>query len=128
MLVYSGGWLAGFGVIKALIKSKDHVIMDQLSHNCLQEGANAATKNVQKFSHLKQDAMEKKLKETREKDQENSILVVTEGLFSMDADSPDLVAYQRICKKYGAYLLIDSAHDFGQSGQNGKGTWEAQGL
>ena len=46
LLIYSAGWLAGFGVIKALIKQYDHVIMDQLSHNCLQEGANAATGNV----------------------------------------------------------------------------------
>ena len=49
LLIYSAGWLAGFGVIKALIKDQDHVIMDRLSHNCLQEGAMAATKNIHKF-------------------------------------------------------------------------------
>lgn len=42
--------------------------------------------------------MEKLVKEVRSKDPDNAILVVTEGLFSMDSDSPDLVAYQRICK------------------------------
>jgi glycine C-acetyltransferase len=88
----------------------------------------AATKNVTKFSHLDQNAMEKMLKQTRQKDQQNAIMVVTEGLFSMDADSPDLVAYQKICKKYDAYLLVDSAHDLGHIGQNGKGVWEVQGL
>ena len=61
------------------------------------------------------------LKETREKDPDNAILVVTEGLFSMDADSPDLIYYQQITKKYNAYLLIDCAHDFGHLGDNGKG-------
>jgi len=40
----------------------------------------------------------------------------------MDADSPDLIAYQKIAKQYGAYLLIDCAHDFGHIGPNGKGT------
>lgn len=49
LLIYSAGWLAGFGVIKGLVKEDDHIIMDQLSHNCLQEGANAATKKIQKF-------------------------------------------------------------------------------
>jgi glycine C-acetyltransferase len=61
------------------------------------------------------------LRETREKDPDNAILVVTEGLFSMDADSPDIVAYQKAAKQYGAYLLIDCAHDFGHIGPNGKG-------
>lgn len=60
--------------------------------------------------------MEKMLKEVRAKDPNNAILVVTEGLFSMDSDSPDLKAYQRICKLNNAYLLIDCAHDFGHIG------------
>jgi len=46
----------------------------------------------------------------------------------MDSDSPDLVAYQKICKKYDAFLLIDCAHDFGHIGTQGKGVWEVQGL
>lgn len=77
LLIYSAGWLAGFGAIKALIREKDHVIMDQLSHNCLQEGSNAATKNVHKFRHLDHKAMVEVLRKTRENDKENAILVVT---------------------------------------------------
>jgi glycine C-acetyltransferase len=46
----------------------------------------------------------------------------------MDSDSPDLKAYQRITKKYDAYLLIDAAHDFGHLGTNGRGVWEIQDL
>ena len=41
----------------------------------------------------------------------------------MDSDSPDLVAYQKICKKYNAFLLIDCAHDFGHIGEHGRGVW-----
>jgi len=67
--------------------------------------------------------METKLKEVREKNPEAAILVVTEGLFSMDSDSPDLIAYQRICKENKAFLLIDCAHDFGHIGPTGKGVW-----
>lgn len=65
--------------------------MDNLSHNCLQEGANASTKNVIKFNHLDHEALVEALKKTREADSENAILVVTEGLFSMDSDTPNLV-------------------------------------
>lgn len=62
VLIYSAGWLAGFGVIKGLIREHDHIIMDRLSHNCLQEGSMAATKNIHKFDHLDQSQMESKLK------------------------------------------------------------------
>jgi glycine C-acetyltransferase len=46
----------------------------------------------------------------------------------MDSDTADLVLIQQICKKYKAFLLIDCAHDFGSMGENGRGTWELQGL
>lgn len=72
--------------------------------------------------------MIKTLKEVRAKDPNNAILVVTEGLFSMDSDSPDLVAYQKVCKEHNAYLLIDCAHDFGHIGEKGRGFWDVQGL
>lgn len=102
--------------------------MDQLSHNCLQEGSNAATKNIQKFPHLNQEAMVELLKKTRSENPDSGILVITEGLFSMDSDSPDLKFYQKITKQYGAFLLIDCAHDFGHLGEHGRGQWEVQKL
>ena len=58
VLIYPTGWMAGFGAIKGLVREGDFIIMDQISHNCLQEGAFAATKNVRRFEHLNQQAME----------------------------------------------------------------------
>lgn len=60
--------------------------------------------------------MVKLLKETRANNPDSAILVITEGLFSMDSDSPDLKFYQQITKEYDAFLLIDCAHDFGHIG------------
>ena len=65
MLIFATGWMGGFGVIKSLVRSWDHVIMDHVSHNCLQEGAIAATRNIKKFEHLNQNEMLRILKETR---------------------------------------------------------------
>jgi glycine C-acetyltransferase len=121
VLIFPTGWMGGFGIINALIRPTDHIVMDYICHNCLQEGAISATKNLKRFEHLNQDEMERMLRETREQDPDNAILVVTEGLFSMDADSPDLIYYQQVAKKYNAYLLIDCAHDFGHLGPTGKG-------
>src|SRR5476651_2426329 len=48
-------------------------------------------------------------------------MVVTEGLFSMDSDTPDLAALQELCHEYGATLLVDVAHDLGALGEDGRG-------
>lgn len=59
--------MAGFGVIKVLVKANDHIVMDALAHNCLIEGSKAATKNIYKVKHLCNKSMEEKIKEVREK-------------------------------------------------------------
>ena len=121
VVLYPTGWAAGFGVIKGLVRSADHVVMDMLSHSCLQEGANAATTNVHLFRHLDNDYCRKILTKIRAKDKENGILVVTEGLFSMDSDTPDLAALQALCHEFNATLVVDVAHDLGCLGEDGRG-------
>lgn len=90
--------------------------MDTLSHVCLQEGANAATRNIYQFRHLDLEHCRSKLESIRARDTENGILVVTEGLFSMDSDTPDIARFQELCDEFGARLVVDVAHDFGALG------------
>lgn len=120
-LLYPTGWAAGYGVIRGLVRSADHIVMDALAHTCLQEGANAATHNISLFRHLNIEHCRAKLAAIRAKDNANGILVVTEGLFSMDSDTPDLAALQALCHEYGATLLVDVAHDLGCLGPGGRG-------
>ena len=121
VVLYPTGWAAGFGVIKGLVRSADHVVMDMLSHSCLQEGASAATNNIYQFRHLDNDYCRNILTKIRAKDKENGILVVTEGLFSMDSDTPDLVGLQQLCHEFNATLVVDVAHDLGCLGEDGRG-------
>jgi 7-keto-8-aminopelargonate synthetase-like enzyme len=120
-VLYPTGWAAGYGVIKGLIRPTDHVVMDGLSHACLQEGANSATPNVYLHGHLNLESVRRYLKRIRAKDSSNGILVVTESLFSMDSDTPDLKALQTLCDEYDATLLVDVAHDLGAMGPGGQG-------
>jgi 7-keto-8-aminopelargonate synthetase-like enzyme len=121
VVLYPTGWAAGFGVIKGLVRSADHVVMDMLSHSCLQEGAHAATNNIHLFRHLDNEYCRNILAKIRSKDKENGILVVTEGLFSMDSDTPDLAALQSLCDEFNATLVVDVAHDLGSLGDDGRG-------
>jgi len=121
VVLYPTGWAAGFGVVKGLVRSADHVVMDILSHSCLQEGAHAATNNVHLFRHLDNEYCRNVLAKIRAKDTANGILVVTEALFSMDSDTPDLVALQELCREFNATLVVDVAHDLGCLGEDGRG-------
>jgi 7-keto-8-aminopelargonate synthetase-like enzyme len=121
VVLYPTGWGAGFGVVKGLVRSADHVVLDMLAHSCLQEGASAATNNVHMFRHLDIEYCRTVLAKIRAKDSENGILVITEGLFSMDSDTPDLFALQSLCQEYNATLVVDVAHDLGCLGKDGRG-------
>jgi glycine C-acetyltransferase len=104
------------------------VVLDALAHACLQEGANSATANVRLHRHLDIGSARTCLQKIRAKDAENGILVVTESLFSMDSDTPDLRAFQDLCREFEATLLVDVAHDLGSMGQGGRGFIGTQGM
>jgi glycine C-acetyltransferase len=127
-VLYPTGWAAGYGAIKGLVRPADHVVMDGLAHACLQEGAYSATSNVHLHGHLNTESVRRHLKRIRSKDVENAILVVTESLFSMDSDTPDLRALQELCREYEATLLVDVAHDLGALGEGGHGFIGQQGM
>jgi 7-keto-8-aminopelargonate synthetase-like enzyme len=122
------GWAAGYGVVRALVRETDYVVIDQLAHNCLHEGAAAATRNIHCYRHLDLAHARIKLAAIRARDPHNGILVVTEGLFSMDSDSPDLAGFQEVCHTYGALLVVDVAHDLGCIGPGGTGQIGAQAM
>jgi glycine C-acetyltransferase len=128
VVLFPTGWASGYGVITALVGSRDHVVLDRYAHNCCVQGAMSATRNVHRVQHLSTGAFIRQLRRIRATDTENAILVVTEGIFSMDGDSPDLQALQAACREYEATLLVDVAHDLGAVGPGGTGAIGLQGL
>ncbi len=119
--VFPTGWGAGYGIIKTLVQPTDHIVIDMLAHACLMEGARASTNNVHSFPHLSAEGLEKKLARIRAENPEAGILVVTESMFSMDADTPDLKRAAAIAHKYHATIMVDCAHDLGCLGTDGRG-------
>ncbi len=128
VLLFATGYAAGFGSIIGIVKPQDHIVMDRLTHACLQQGARAATRKVHRYAHLDPDAARAMLRAIRKRDTKNAILLITEGLFSMDADSPDLKKFQEIAHQYNAFLFVDVAHDLGATGPEGRGQMGVQGM
>jgi 7-keto-8-aminopelargonate synthetase-like enzyme len=126
--LFPTGWAAGYGVSKGLVRRDDYILMDMLSHTCLQEGACAATPKVSMYRHLDHEHAKSMLARIRKQDKKNAILVITEGLFSMDSDSPDIAEFQRICDQYEATLVVDVAHDLGAMGPGGTGSLGLQNM
>jgi len=122
------GWAAAFTALAGVVRDGDHVVMDELSHQCLQQAAYGSTRNVQLFRHLDNTHLEERVRAIREEDAEGAILIVTEGLFSMDGDAPDFPGLIAIAKKYNASTLVDVAHDLGSLGPRGSGSLGAQGV
>ncbi|HEY1228253.1 MAG TPA: aminotransferase class I/II-fold pyridoxal phosphate-dependent enzyme, partial [Ramlibacter sp.] len=126
--LFPTGWGAAFGAITALVQAQDHIVIDQFAHASLRQGASAATPNVSINRHLDVGHVRELLGAIRARDTEHGILVVTEGLFSMDSDTPDLAALQALCHEFGATLLVDVAHDLGAMGPGGGGCIAQQGM
>lgn len=121
ILLFPTGWAAGFGAIVGLVRPNDYVLLDQNAHACLMQGARAATQKHSFFRHNDIEDARRRLEKIRAKDTENAILVVSEGIFSMDSDSPDIFMLQEVCREFNAVLLLDVAHDLGSSGPGGTG-------
>jgi 7-keto-8-aminopelargonate synthetase-like enzyme len=102
--------------------------MDYLCHACLQQGAASATPQIKHFIHNDAEDLKARLQSIRARDARNGIMVITEGLFAMESDAPDLAAFQEACSENGATLLVDVAHDLGALGPGGGGMIAAQGL
>ncbi len=128
VLLFPTGWGAGFGAINGLVRPDDWIVMDVFTHACIQSGAMASTQKIIRHDHLRTDQIRELLRDLRAKDANNGILVVTEGLFSMDADIPAIAPIIEACREYDATLMVDIAHDYGAMGPNGTGALGMQGL
>ena len=125
---FSNGYTASLGTLGSIVKENDIVIIDKLCHASLIDGAKLSGATLRSFSHNDLRKLEKILSSSRNaQKKETRILIITEGIFSMDGDSP-LPEIVDLKKKYDALLMVDEAHSFGVCGNKGKGILYSKGL
>lgn len=127
-MLFPTGWGASFGGVAAIARPDDYILIDEYAHQSLKQGANASCKNVIKFKHLDNAEVAERLARIRKEAPKAGVLVVTEGLYSMDGDAPDIKELLAICKAGKAALLVDICHDLGCTGPRGTGTLGTQGI
>ena len=124
-LTFSTGFQVNLGVISSLIDRKDTVVLDNLDHACILDGARLSFGRVLKFTHNDMASLEERL---RSIDSGRGSLIVVDGVFSMEGDLSDLPRIVELAKRYHARVMVDDAHGVGVMGEHGRGTAEHFGL
>ncbi len=124
-LIYATGYQMNLGVISALVGKNDFAIVDKLDHASILDGCRLSHGEIRRYKHNNMADLEKVLKEIGPR---HGKLVIVDGVFSMEGDIAPVPEISRLCKKYGARLMVDDAHATGVMGKYGHGTSEHFGL
>ena len=123
-LVFVSGFVTNADAIGHLMGPDDLIIHDALIHASVREGVRLSGAAVESFPHGDLDALEKLLADQH--NEARQILIVVEGIYSMDGDIPDLPRLVEMKRRYGALLMVDEAHSIGVLGAGGRGIGEHQ--
>ncbi|GMV90615.1 MAG: 8-amino-7-oxononanoate synthase [Candidatus Hydrogenedentota bacterium] len=124
-VVSSSGFLANISTICAIVGRSDVVICDKLDHASIVDGCRLCGADVVRFRHNDMLHLERRLEQYQDRKLK---LVVVDAVFSMDGDIINLPEVSRLCRKYGALLMVDEAHSIGVLGETGHGIEEHFGL
>lgn len=120
-LIFNSGYDANVGFFSSVPGRGDLIFFDELSHASIREGISLSNAASYKFRHNDLEDLKRKVQLQREKFPDADIFIVTESVFSMDGDSPDLGALAKFSSERGCFLVIDEAHAAGVYGEHGEG-------
>ena len=128
-LIFNSGYDANVGFFCAVPQRNDIILFDELSHASIRDGIQLSNAKSYKFQHNDFEDLERLLlKLSTDNQQPTTIFIVTESVFSMDGDTPNLVKLVQISNKYGCNLVVDEAHALGVFGVCGEGLVQMLGL
>jgi len=117
-LIFNSGYDANIGFFSAIPQRNDVILYDEYSHASIRDGIKLSNAKAYSFKHNNLANLEKRLLSVRAQSRTNDVevYIVTESVFSMDGDSPDLVALVTLCKQYNVHVVVDEAHALGVFG------------
>lgn len=121
-LTYPTGFMANSGLIPQLIDRGDLVISDQLNHGSIIDGVRLSRADRAIYKHTDMEDLDRVLKEAEKHDPKyRRILIITDGVFSMDGDIAPLDGIAKLAEEHGAMVYVDDAHGEGVLGEGGRG-------
>lgn len=128
-LIFNSGYDANVGFFSSLPQRGDIILYDEHCHASIRDGIQLSNAKSYKFVHNDLEDLESQLLRFQSNQlPDTCIYIVTESVFSMDGDSPDLEEMTQIAEKFPAYLVIDEAHALGVFGNKGEGLVQYLGL
>ena len=125
-LAFVSGHAANVSTIGTIMGPEDLIVHDEFVHNSAVVGMRLSGATTKAFKHNRLDALEKILRDERAN--YKNALVVIEGLYSTEGDTPDLARIIELKERYGAWLMVDDAHGCGVLGRTGSGLAEHCGI
>jgi len=126
-IVFTTGHQANLAALGTLLAPGDTVVADSGDHASILDGCQLSRAKLRAFRHNRMDKLEKTLQKTVQND-DGGILVVVDGVFSMEGDIAPLGRIAELCATYGARLMVDEAHGAGVLGARGAGASELLGV
>ncbi len=123
---FQSGLNCNIGTIQAIVNKGDLIISDELNHASIIDGIRLSRAQKAIYKHSDMADLENVLKEMRSSYQ--NVLIITDGVFSMDGDLAKLPEIVHLAKKYNALTYVDDAHGSGVLGRGGRGTVDHFGL
>lgn len=124
---YQSGFNCNMAAISAVMDKNDAILSDQLNHASIIDGCRLSKAKIIAFNHSDMDDLRAKAKEATESGLYNKVMVITDGVFSMDGDIAKLPEIVEIAKDFDLITYVDDAHGSGVTGK-GKGTVKHFGL
>lgn len=125
-LIFNSGYDANVGFFSAVPQKGDLILFDELAHASIRDGIQLSNAKSYKFKHNDFEDLEQLIQRFQPSSKE--IYIVTESVFSMDGDSPNLEELVQITSKYECNLVVDEAHALGVFGDFGQGLVQMLGL
>lgn len=124
---YQSGFNCNMAAISAVMDKNDAILSDQLNHASIIDGCRLSKAKIIAFNHSDMDDLRAKAKAAKESGLYNKVMVITDGVFSMDGDIAKLPEIVEIAKEFDLITYVDDAHGSGVTGK-GKGTVKHFGL
>ncbi|MCK5377768.1 MAG: pyridoxal phosphate-dependent aminotransferase family protein [Acidobacteria bacterium] len=124
-VTFSTGFQVNLGVLSSIAERSDTLVLDNLDHACIIDGARLSFGRVLKYRHNDMESLEERL---RSLGSDGGGMIVVDGVFSMEGDLAKLRRIAELKRRFGVRLMVDDAHGVGVMGDHGRGTAEHFGI